>query len=82
MEKLLTSGCYSRVRHSIYSIWGFFIVPGFSLMLAEPPPLQFIYHIWLAVVRLICEEEKEIEERFGNEWREYTSRTPRFIPRI
>jgi len=27
--KLLTNGCYSRVRHPIYSIWGFLIIPAF-----------------------------------------------------
>ncbi|WP_232461715.1 isoprenylcysteine carboxylmethyltransferase family protein [Thermococcus pacificus] len=30
--ELLTTGCYSMVRHPIYSIWGFLILPGFSLV--------------------------------------------------
>ena len=30
--RLLKAGCYSRVRHPIYSIWGLLIVPGFSLV--------------------------------------------------
>ncbi|ASJ01150.1 methyltransferase family protein [Thermococcus gorgonarius] len=78
--ELLTTGCYSKVRHPIYSIWGFLILPGFSLvvggfMLALP----IVY--WLSVLVFIGEEEQALEERFGDEWRRYAERTPRFIPR-
>ncbi|WP_297436333.1 isoprenylcysteine carboxylmethyltransferase family protein [Thermococcus sp.] len=79
--KLLTTGCYFRVRHPIYSIWGLMIIPGFSLvvggfMLALP----FVY--WLAVVGFISEEERALEERLSDEWRSYVKRTGRFLPRI
>ncbi|WP_457741303.1 methyltransferase family protein [Thermococcus sp.] len=79
--KLLTEGCYFRVRHPIYSIWGLLIIPGFSLtvgglMLGLPS----IY--WLAVVKFIGDEEKALVERFGDEWREYARKTPRFLPRL
>jgi protein-S-isoprenylcysteine O-methyltransferase Ste14 len=78
--ELLTEGCYSRVRHPIYSIWGFLIIPGFSLAIGGfMLGLPLIY--WLAVMRFICDEEKALEERFGDEWREYARRTPRFLPR-
>ena len=79
--KLLTGGCYSRVRHPIYSIWGFLIIPGFSLTIGGfmlGLPLAY----WLAVVKFIGGEEKALEERFGDEWREYARRTPRFLPRL
>ncbi|AFL95984.1 hypothetical protein CL1_1788 [Thermococcus cleftensis] len=79
--RLLTGGCYSRVRHPIYSIWGFLILPGFSLVIGGfMLGLPVLY--WLAVVGLIGEEEKVLEERFGDEWRQYAERTPRFIPRL
>jgi len=78
--KLLTRGCYSRVRHPIYSIWGFLVVPGFSLLFGGfMLLLPAIY--WFALVRFIGEEEKALAERFGDEWRKYARRTPRFIPR-
>ena len=78
--ELLTTGCYSRVRHPIYTIWGFLILPGFSLvvggfMLALP----VVY--WVSVLAFIGAEECALEERFGDEWRKYAKRTPRFIPR-
>ena len=79
--KLLTKGCYSRVRHPIYSIWGLLIIPGFSLVIGGfMLGLSPIY--WFAVVRFIGDEEKALEERFGDEWREYAGRTPRFLPRL
>ncbi|CAD5244501.1 methyltransferase family protein [Thermococcus camini] len=79
--ELLTTGCYSRIRHPIYSIWGLLILPGFSLVIdGFMLGLPFVY--WLAVVRFIGEEERALAERFGDEWKSYARKTPRFIPRI
>ncbi|NJE48261.1 isoprenylcysteine carboxylmethyltransferase family protein [Thermococcus sp. 9N3] len=79
--ELLTEGCYSRVRHPIYSIWGLLIIPGFSLTIGGfMLGLPLVY--WLAVVKFIGDEEKALEERFDDEWREYAERTPRFLPRL
>ncbi len=78
--ELLTKGCYSRVRHPIYSIWGFLILPGFSLIVGGFMLfLPVIY--WLSVLAFIGEEERALERRFGDEWRRYAERTPRFVPR-
>ena len=79
--ELLTKGCYSRVRHPIYSIWGLLIIPGFSLAIGGfMLGLPLVY--WLAVMRFIGDEEKALEERFGDEWREYARRRGRFLPRL
>lgn len=78
-KELLTSGCYARVRHPIYSIWGLLILPGFSLVIGGfMLGLPLVY--WIAVMKFIGEEEKALEERFGDEWGEYAKRTPRFLP--
>lgn len=80
-KELLTSGCYSKVRHPIYSIWGLLILPGFSLVIRGfMLGLPLVY--WVAVMRFICKEEKALEEMFGGERREYAGRTPQFIPRV
>ena len=79
--ELLTSGCYSRVRHPIYSIWGFLILPGFSLAVGGFMLLLPLVY-WAAVLAFIGEEERTLEERFRDRWREYRRRTPRFIPRV
>ena len=79
--KLVTSGCYSRIRHPVYSIWGFFIIPGFSIAIGGfMLGLPIVY--WLAMLAFIDEEERFLEERFGDEWQEYARRTPRFLPRL
>ena len=76
---LLTRGCYSKARHPIYAIWGFLILPGFSLVVGGFMLfLPVIY--WLSVLAFIGEEEKALEERFSDEWRKYARRTPRFCP--
>ncbi len=79
--ELLTKGCYSRVRHPIYAIWGFLILPGFSLVIGGFMLLLPLAY-WLSVLAFIGEEEKVLEVRFGDEWRKYAERTPRFIPRF
>ncbi|ASJ03455.1 protein-S-isoprenylcysteine methyltransferase [Thermococcus profundus] len=76
---LLTKGCYSKVRHPIYSIWGFLVIPGFSLLFGGfMLLLPFVY--WAGVLGFINEEERALEERFGDEWRKYAGKTPRFLP--
>ncbi len=78
--RLVKSGCYSKVRHPIYSTWGFLVIPGFSLFIGGFMLLLPLVY-WLAMLMFINDEEKALEERFGDEWREYTKRTGKFIPR-
>ncbi|MDV3104607.1 methyltransferase family protein [Thermococcus waiotapuensis] len=77
--ELLTTGCYSKVRHPIYSIWGILILPGFSLVIGGLMLLLPLVY-WLSVMAFIGEEEKSLEERFGEGWRRYSERTGRFLP--
>ncbi|MFA4640316.1 methyltransferase family protein [Pyrococcus kukulkanii] len=78
-RKLLTTGCYSRVRHPIYSIWGFLVIPGFSFIIGGfMLGLPVVY--WLFMLKFIGDEERELEEMFGEEWRKYARRTGRFLP--
>lgn len=34
-----------------------------------------------ALILIIVLEERELEERFGDAWRDYASRVPRFVPK-
>ncbi|HII60237.1 methyltransferase family protein [Pyrococcus horikoshii] len=79
--KLLKSGCYSVVRHPIYTIWGVLILPGFSLVIGGfMLGLPVVY--WISILYYIEEEERFLHVRFGKEWEEYASRVPRFIPNL
>lgn len=79
--QLVTTGIYGRVRHPQYL--GFLLLTlGMNLewttifTLLLWPVLVFVYY------RLAKTEEKESENRFGDEYREYKRAVPMFIPRI
>ena len=42
--------------------------------------LLFPILVWI-YARLARAEERDVEALFGERWREYAARTPRFIPR-
>jgi protein-S-isoprenylcysteine O-methyltransferase Ste14 len=78
-HEVAASGPYALVRHPQYL--GFIaIMVGFLLQwptlvtLVTFPILVFMY------ARLARTEEAEMAARFGDGWRAYAARTPRFIP--
>ena len=78
---LVTTGLYRYVRHPQYL--GFFLITlGMNVQwltiitLAMWPLFVFVYY------RLAKSEEKEVEEKFGEEYLEYKRRVPGFIPRL
>ena len=77
--RLATEGPYERVRHPQYVgfvliLLGFLLQWPTILTVAMFPVLVFMY------VRLARAEEREVERRFGNEYRRYAARTPAFFP--
>jgi protein-S-isoprenylcysteine O-methyltransferase Ste14 len=78
---LATQGPYAHVRHPQYVgfvliMLGFLVQWPTILTLVMFPALVFMY------VRLAISEEREAEREFGEAWRDYAARTPRFIPRL
>ena len=78
---LAITGAYARIRHPQYVafiliMFGFLLQWPTVLTLAMFPVLCYMY------VRLAMTEEKHAEEEFGEIWRHYAARTPRFIPRL
>jgi protein-S-isoprenylcysteine O-methyltransferase Ste14 len=73
-QTLVTHGLYSRIRNPIY-IFGGLAVAGFFLYINQPLALWlFIVLIPLQIYRA-RQEEKVLEARFGDEYRQYKSRT-------
>lgn len=78
---LVTSGLYGYVRHPQYTglfvvITGMFIQwPSITTVIMAPVLIMVYY-------RLSKSEEKDMIEKFGDEYIEYMLRTPRFIPKI
>lgn len=78
--RLAVAGPYARLRHPQYVAFvlillGFLAQWPTLLTLLMFPVLVFMYG------RLARSEESEMEARFGDEYRAYAARTPRFWPR-
>jgi len=80
-KHLVTAGPYRYVRHPLYST--FFLFGLAALVIAQTylvlVALILLYLIAQVVIRY---EEGLMERQFGQEWREYAKKTPRFFPRL
>ncbi len=79
--KLVTDGPYAVVRHPQYTglmlgILGALVQWPTLLTLVMAPILVFTYY------RLARREERELQERFGDEYAAYRARTPMLLPRL
>ena len=82
IEKLVTEGIYSKIRHPCYSgliliYFGFAFASGIIWILV--PVVIFTVLTVLTAIR----EEEVMKDKFGKEYEEYMRRVPwRFIPKI
>lgn len=81
-NQLATTGLYGLVRHPQYSglfigLFGEGVVHWPTLLSVGLFPVIVLAYVWLA-----RSEEREMVERFGEEYRAYQRRTPMFVPRI
>jgi protein-S-isoprenylcysteine O-methyltransferase Ste14 len=80
-HSLITGGPYRHVRHPMYTA---LITVGIGLGLASASwyfLLPFLLTTVIVVIRIPSEEAAMIE-RFGDEYRQYTQRTGRLLPRL
>jgi protein-S-isoprenylcysteine O-methyltransferase Ste14 len=79
--RLLTDGAFSRVRHPLYAaallFFIFLIVLTLSLVSLFVFVGIFIFYDYIAAY-----EEKFLAKKFGQEYRSYKKRTPKWIPRL
>ncbi|MEW5805863.1 MAG: methyltransferase [Acidobacteriota bacterium] len=81
-EKLVVSGPYGFVRNPMMT-GAFLMLLGEALLFGFLLLLLFVFFIALPVgYPLIRYEEEELEERFGDSYREYKKRVPRLLPRL
>lgn len=77
--ELIVSGIYARVRHPRYT--GMMVSVAGACLAGWTPQLAVLGAVWLAPALVaIHMEEKELEARFGEAYREYARRVPRFLP--
>ena len=79
--KLVTTGLYARIRHPQYV--GFLLIT-LGLNIQWLTIITFL--LWPALAylyfRLARTEDKEVEAKFGEEFRRYKQTVPGFIPRV
>lgn len=80
-NEVASAGPYGWVRHPQYIgfvaiMFGFLLQWPTLLTLAMFPVLVLMY------VRLALSEERDSERTFGEAWRAYAARTPRFFPQL
>lgn len=81
INKLATTGLYSRVRHPQYD--GFILIMlGFLLQWPTIPTLIMFPILVFMYARLAKHEEHEMEKIFGDTYKKYKAKTPAFIPRL
>ncbi len=78
---LITTGPYRWVRHPMYSAWAVMLL-GYGLLAANWAVILAAAAALAAVVRRTSGEESHLIELFGEAYRDYASRTGRFLPRL
>ena len=80
-HRLATTGPYARLRHPQYV--GFvLIMTGFLVQWPTLVTLAMYPVLVLMYARLAKREEADMLAQFGDAWREYAARTPRFFPKL
>jgi protein-S-isoprenylcysteine O-methyltransferase Ste14 len=81
-QDLITSGPFSFVRHPSYWVHTSIIVGVF--LITGVVSVGVIAIIDLAITYFVTTEleDKELVERFGNRYREYQKRVPKFFPKL
>lgn len=78
---LVTDGVYAYIRHPQYT--GFILMTlGLLIHWATLPLLIMWPLLVIQYYRLARKEEEELEDEFGDEYKEYKERVPMFIPFI
>ena len=76
---LVTDGLYAKMRHPQY-VGLILIVVGFLIMWPTLPTLLLAPLLVARYILVAREEDKELEEKFGDDFSRYKERVPAFIP--
>ena len=81
-HELVTHGPYRWIRHPLYTV-GLTLLTSIGLMTASWLILFFVL-VMAVLMRIIVipREERNLLERFGDEYQAYMTRTGRFLPRL
>lgn len=78
-RKLVTDGPYARSRNPMYLAGALILLGSAPLLGAATPFLVVPAYVWLADRRFLPAEERTLEARFGEAYRSYRERVPRWV---
>lgn len=78
-DELITNGIYAYLRHPQYT--GLFLIT-VGLLIQWPTLITLLLWPALMIVyyRLVLREDRELEQRFGDDFRRYRESVPAFVP--
>jgi protein-S-isoprenylcysteine O-methyltransferase Ste14 len=79
---LATKGVYAYFRHPIYGSWIVFIIPGIVLIVNSLIGLTIPVFMYIVFKTTIGEEDKYLEEKFGEEYDEYKRKVGSLFPKF
>ncbi|MCA9936504.1 MAG: isoprenylcysteine carboxylmethyltransferase family protein [Ardenticatenaceae bacterium] len=77
---LVTTGLYGRMRHPLYAAHILGIMPGLALAVASWPMMLVCLATYAYFRHLIPQEDRYLEQTFGDEYRAYKARTHALFP--
>jgi len=81
-ERLIITGLYRYVRNPMYVAVSLLIY-GQGFLFASTSLLQYGLFVWLGFFAFVLlYEEPTLRQKFGDEYRQYCARVPRWIPRL
>ncbi len=78
--RLETRGIYSVTRNPIYAAWIIYIIPGFVIISRYTLCLLIPFIMYLIFKSLIKSEDTYLEQKFGDEYRNYRKNVNELIP--
>lgn len=78
-KELITTGPYAIGRNPMYVAWSLIYVGAILLVNTKWLVLLFSFVLAYTHYRVILREERELEEQFGNEYREYCNKVGRYF---
>jgi protein-S-isoprenylcysteine O-methyltransferase Ste14 len=80
--KLVTSGIFRYIQHPIYAAFGWFYLPGLTVMTKSYITFILPFILYFFLRKYIFFEENYLEKLFGKEYLEYKNKTGRIFPKL